>query len=38
MTDSYIRYFEKILNGDTVHKELPILQKVQSEKFLPWEN
>ena len=38
MTDSYIRYFEKILNGDIVHKEQPILQKVQSEKFLPWED
>lgn len=38
MTDSYIRYFEKILNGDTVNKEQPILQKVQSEKFLPWED
>ena len=38
MTNSYIRYFEQILNGHSVHQAPPILRKVQTEKFLLWED
>lgn len=36
MTDKYLRFYEQVLNGNSLNKEHPQLQKVQVEKFLPF--
>ncbi len=36
MTASYIRLYEKVLNGQKLNPTAPILQSIQYEKFLPF--
>ncbi len=37
MALSYLRMYERVLNGKTIHTQNPMLKEVQTEKFLPWK-
>jgi hypothetical protein len=36
MMASYVRLYEKVLNGEKLNPKAPILQSIQHEKFLPF--
>jgi len=36
MSASYVRLYEKVLNGEKLNAKAPILQSIQHEKFLPF--
>ncbi|MFZ9214750.1 MAG: hypothetical protein ACO21S_06175 [Sediminibacterium sp.] len=36
MSASYVRLYEKVLNGEKLNPRAPILQSIQQEKFLPF--
>jgi len=36
MSASYVRLYEKVLNGEKLNPKAPIIQSIQSDKFLPF--
>jgi glycosyltransferase involved in cell wall biosynthesis len=36
MSASYVRLYEKVLNGEKLNTKAPIIQSIQSDKFLPF--
>lgn len=36
MANKYLMYYQQVLNGKTINEVAPILQQVQTEKFLPF--
>jgi len=36
MSKSYIRLYEKVMNGEKLNPKAPIIQSIQSDKFLPF--
>jgi hypothetical protein len=36
MSASYVRLYEKVLNGEKLNPKAPIIQSIQHDKFLPF--
>jgi glycosyltransferase involved in cell wall biosynthesis len=37
MAEEYLQYYDKVLQGDTLHNDTLRLVQTQTEKFLPWQ-